>query len=339
MKIKCQNKKCGVKFEPEPSQIRCFYCGSLIPKELRIKEDKKSKKYNLLLRFLLACILSLAFFIVMFPFLQRAENLPFEEQAKIGEANLWRIVFFYGFFTSIFAFISFWKKFFRLTVAILLVFWIIGSSLVLFINSSSLGIADNQAVVQQQSDTPTFTGQEVFDAVNSYRKENGVAELKLEQALCNNLAQRYLDIQSGTKENIAHKGFDEWYEKFAKPYGYYVGENFGCGQTSQDIIKGWDGSPGHRLLILDPKNKLGCAYAAEGCAVIILGYKQSYTGQSQNQTPSRTGKIISYHEWCTGKDISIYENELITKKSSDGNIYTMPQGDWDCYENYLKNKR
>ena len=36
--------------------------------------------------------------------------------------------------------------------------------------------------------------------------------------------------------------------------------------------------------------------------------------------------------------IFIYENELITKKSSDGNIYTMTQGDWDCYENFLKNK-
>jgi hypothetical protein len=54
--------------------------------------------------------------------------------------------------------------------------------------------------------------------------------------------------------------------------------------------------------------------------------------------PSRTGAIINYHEWCTQKDISVYQNELITKKSSDGKIYSMTQGDWDCYEKYLASK-
>jgi len=54
--------------------------------------------------------------------------------------------------------------------------------------------------------------------------------------------------------------------------------------------------------------------------------------------PSRTGAIISYHEYCTNKDISIYQNELITKKSSDGKTYSMTQGDWNCYEKYLASK-
>jgi len=187
---------------------------------------------------------------------------------------------------------------------------------------------------------PTFTGQELFDAVNVYRNEKGVKELKLDPNLCANLAQRYFDIKKGLDEGIAHKNFDEWVEKYIEPLGgYYVGEDFAWGSTPQEVIKIWEGSPGHRLSILDPNNTLGCTYAAEGYAVIILGYRQNYTTQrtiSQNETPSRTGKIISYHEWCTNKDISIYENELITKKSSDGNIYTMTQGDWDCYENYIK---
>lgn len=54
--------------------------------------------------------------------------------------------------------------------------------------------------------------------------------------------------------------------------------------------------------------------------------------------PSRTGAIITYHEWCTQKDISVYQNELITKKSSDGKNYSMTQKDWGCYEKYLANK-
>ena len=126
---------------------------------------------------------------------------------------------------------------------------------------------------QMISNLPSFTGQDVFNAVNKYRKENNVSELKLDEVLCNNLAQRYLDIKSGEKENIAHKGFDEWYEKYVKPYGYTISENYACGQTPEDIIKAWDGSPGHKLSILDKKNKLACTYAAEGCAVIVLGYK------------------------------------------------------------------
>ena len=128
---------------------------------------------------------------------------------------------------------------------------------------------------QMVSNLPSFTGQDVFNAVNKYRKENNVPELKLDEVLCNNLAQRYLDIKSGEKENIAHKGFDEWYEKYVKPYGYTISENYACGQTPEDIIKAWDGSPGHKLSILDKKNKLACTYATEGCAVIVLGYKTS----------------------------------------------------------------
>ncbi|MEM3394326.1 MAG: CAP domain-containing protein, partial [Candidatus Methanomethylicia archaeon] len=121
--------------------------------------------------------------------------------------------------------------------------------------------------------TPSFTGQDVLDAVNRYRKENNVPELKLDEVLCNNIAQRYLDIKSGEKENIAHKGFDEWYKKYAEPYGYSVSENYACGQTAEDIIKAWSGSPSHNLSILDKKNKVACTYASEGCAVLMLGYK------------------------------------------------------------------
>lgn len=54
-----------------------------------------------------------------------------------------------------------------------------------------------------------------------------------------------------------------------------------------------------------------------------------------NRTPSRTGEIIPYKEWCTGKDISIYEYELIYR-NINGMNYSMTQGDWDCYDSKYK---
>lgn len=205
---------------------------------------------------------------------------------------------------------------------------------------------NSQQMVQGiQQSIPTFTGQDVFDAVNSYRKSKGVGELTLDKTLCNNLAQRYLDIQSGIKEGIAHKGFDEWYEEYVKPYGnYYVEEDFASGNTPEEIIKAWEGSPGHRLSILDKSLNFGCSYASQGSAVIVLGNKQGGSSSVNSQQTSnyqnsqqpkydgtRTGKIIPYKEWCTGKDISIYENELLEEKGRDGKTYFMTKGDWDCY--------
>lgn len=214
---------------------------------------------------------------------------------------------------------------------------------------------NSQQMVQGvQQSLPTFTGQDVFDVVNNYRKSKDVNELTLDKILCNNLAQRYLDIQAGIKEGIAHKGFDEWYEKYVKPYSnYYVEEDFAFGNTPQDVIKAWEGSPGHRLSILDKTLNLGCSYASEGSAVIILGKKQGgssnvssqQTSNSQNsQQPkhdgSRTGRIVDYYSYCDRKNIKIYENELMWLTASNGKSAYSTKSDFDCYErdlNQLKN--
>lgn len=61
------------------------------------------------------------------------------------------------------------------------------------------------------------------------------------------------------------------------------------------------------------------------------------TQQRENTTQvtgdgSRTGRIVKYKEYCKGgQEISVYENELITKKVSDGNTYLLTKTDWDCY--------
>ncbi len=46
---------------------------------------------------------------------------------------------------------------------------------------------------------------------------------------------------------------------------------------------------------------------------------------------TRTGRIVKYKEYCKGgQEISVYESELITRKASDGNTYSMTKDDWDC---------
>lgn len=137
------------------------------------------------------------------------------------------------------------------------------------------GMIQNQNQISQQAATiPTFTGQDVFDAVNKYRVANGSPEVTLDPVFCNNLAQRYYDLKSGVSEGVAHKSFEEWVKKYIFPIGNYsVSEDYAWGKTTDDVIKAWDSSPGHRLSILDKSSIIGCSYAAEGHAVIELGHK------------------------------------------------------------------
>lgn len=71
----------------------------------------------------------------------------------------------------------------------------------------------------------------------------------------------------------------------------------------------------------------------------IFYQSKSKCTQDQAIGGSRTGKIVKYKEYCSGGvEISVYDNELVTKKASDGNTYSMTQKDWGCFENSLKNK-
>ncbi len=65
----------------------------------------------------------------------------------------------------------------------------------------------------------------------------------------------------------------------------------------------------------------------------ITTNEQRVNNNPASSDGSRTGRIISYHEYCSNKDISVYQNELLAKVSPhDGKTYTMTQGDWDCYD-------
>lgn len=115
----------------------------------------------------------------------------------------------------------------------------------------------------------TYTGQQLFDAVNEYRAANGKQQLVLDQYICDNLVDRYLKVNSG---DVGHEGFVEWAktegidEKFAPIAELYIKDT----ATTQDAIDFWNGSPGHRLSALGDFT-VGCAYANEGTGVLVLG--------------------------------------------------------------------
>lgn len=69
----------------------------------------------------------------MFPFLERVEGLHFEEQASIGMRNMVKVAMMYGVFTAIYVAFAIWKKLYRVVGLILIVFWFLGSSLVLLL--------------------------------------------------------------------------------------------------------------------------------------------------------------------------------------------------------------
>lgn len=129
-----------------------------------------------------------------------------------------------------------------------------------------------QSIPTSQVTPSTFTGQDVWDAVNKYRVENNLKEVMLDDRYCNNLAQRWMDINKGLDEGTAHAKFEEWVHKNI-PQDYYVAEDWAVGTTVQEIMDSWVGSPGHRLSLLDPKIEFGCSYVNANSVVIELGYK------------------------------------------------------------------
>lgn len=114
-----------------------------------------------------------------------------------------------------------------------------------------------------------YTGQQLFDAINEYRAKNNKKPVRLELTICDNLVARYLKIKSG---DVGHDGFEEWakQEEIDKKYiprgELYVKDTY----TVKDAIAFWDGSPGHRLALLENFD-IGCAYANEGVGVVVFG--------------------------------------------------------------------
>lgn len=110
-----------------------------------IKKNSKSKERHTIsywvgdfvISGVLAVLISILFGFISIPFMQVAEGLSFAEKAKIGGINMWRIVIMFGFLTIIISFFCFRKKLYRSLAGMLIFFWIAGTGIVIFINSSS----------------------------------------------------------------------------------------------------------------------------------------------------------------------------------------------------------
>lgn len=148
-------------------------------------------------------------------------------------------------------------------------------------------------------------------------------------------------IKNNYWAHVAPDGTEPWSFLIDEGYNYYfAGENLAKDYTNApSTIKAWMNSPEHKKNILDGNyTEQGITVrraTLQGATGLLVVHFFGSPAVAMPETPSRSGRIIDYHEWCTNTEIKIYEYELITKESSDGNIYTMTQGDWDCYENYL----
>jgi uncharacterized protein YkwD len=120
-----------------------------------------------------------------------------------------------------------------------------------------------------------FTGEELWEAVNRYRREHGVPELKLQGSLCELASKRLGElIELGGLDN--HEGFEKYFEDHSVDSLEVtnVAENLASGYSGAwETVMGWDSSPAHKkFLLADGAYVWGCAAANRGLAVLIAGY-------------------------------------------------------------------
>lgn len=102
------------------------------------------KKYNfsirhIFIRIFLTGVIGILFILAMFPFMRTANGLLYEQRAAIGGENFWRIVILWAVYTFILLLLTFWRKRFRMVGIFLVCLWILGTSLVIFIQINDSG--------------------------------------------------------------------------------------------------------------------------------------------------------------------------------------------------------
>lgn len=120
-----------------------------------------------------------------------------------------------------------------------------------------------------------FTGEDLWQAVNTYRSEHGVGELQLHPDLCQMSSHRLGELLE-LKKLDNHAGFEKYFEKksVADMGLSNVAENLASGYASaEEIVDGWDSSPPHRTFLLADNSYIyGCTSANLGFGVLIGGY-------------------------------------------------------------------
>lgn len=121
---------------------------------------------------------------------------------------------------------------------------------------------------------PGYTGQDLWTAVQNYRRAHSLFEFKQANELCTVASIRVNElIELGKLDN--HDGFgpraDEFFER--NPDWSSINENLASGYTTavQVVEWGWDQSLGHQALIQSMEFPYACAAANQGYAVLITG--------------------------------------------------------------------
>lgn len=122
---------------------------------------------------------------------------------------------------------------------------------------------------------PYYTGVELWEQVQKYRREHGVPEFRQDTTLCTIASIRVnqlLDLNN--LDN--HDGFPPLVQKYqdsGQLEHLNVAENILSGyKTADEAVAGWDSSLGHRALMQDGSFVWGCAAANYGFAVLIAAY-------------------------------------------------------------------
>ena len=138
-----------------------------------------------------------------------------------------------------------------------------------------LGIIATGLIIYGIKTDYTYTGQELFDAVNKHRTSVGAPALELDPILCDNLVERYLSIK---EPNTGHAGFEEWAINEgirANPKYGLLGEMYVKDiSTPENAINWWLGSPGHKSTLEMEEMVYGCSYANDGTGVVIMASKK-----------------------------------------------------------------
>ncbi len=122
--------------------------------------------------------------------------------------------------------------------------------------------------------TPTFTGQDLWQAVQNYRQAHNLPLFTQNNELCTVASIRVNELlELGKLDN--HAGFQPQVDAFfaAHPNWRDINENLAAGyQTAVQTVEwGWDQSLGHQALIQSREFPQACAAANRGFAVLITG--------------------------------------------------------------------
>jgi len=124
---------------------------------------------------------------------------------------------------------------------------------------------------------PKWGGPELWEAVNTRRKELGVNPLQQKDELCTIASIRLNEIlELGKLDN--HEGFSNMVEK--RPDLQWIFEKYSTlaeflavgGQTPQETVSLWENTLGHKKLLSGGEFVWGCIYAQNTFAVAIAAY-------------------------------------------------------------------